>query len=276
MKFITCLNLFIYFAYSFCYAIDRNKIFDYGNSLALRGEYKLAAEEYCRGLYYEEKYRTDTSLLETMLKYAEKSEDYDYALKLSKQVENWNISKEVSCVGSYYRGRIFYNLGEYNNAYKLFNKINKCTENIVWKSSYYKGLCLIRQKKWDEALEHIRSIEKKKGYQKFTANMVTVAKNGEKIKLCSPAKARIISLIVPGSGYFYAHCPKSGIASLLTIGLLTYGAVSAFESDNNGTGILLSVIDFGWYLGGMYGAGKASKIYNKYIMNRHIEPLEIQ
>ncbi len=258
-----------------CRELGPKTLIEYGNTLALRGEFKLAAEEYFRSFFYFPNLRNELTLIETMLKFAEKSEDYYYALKLSGQVENFDFPMESNYIGRYFRGRSKYHIGEYSSAIAILNMPNECPQSTKWVSQFYRGLSLMRMKKWSNAVKEFESIGSEFRYNEYKMKAILNAKKGESIRFCSPRKAGILSAIIPGSGYFYSKSPNSGLASFCTIGLLLYGSISAFQSQNDGTGVLLSIIGFGWHLGGIYGSGRAALRYNDYLINTYVEPIEI-
>lgn len=258
-----------------CFELEPKTFIEYGNTLALRSEFKLAAEEYFRSFIYFPNLRSESAFIETMLKFAEKSEDYYYALQLAQQVENWDFSIESNCIGRYFQGRSKYRMKEYSATIEILNMPKECPKSIRWSSQFYRGLTLMRMKLWSDAVKEFESIGSEFRYNEYKRKAILNARNGKSIRFCSPKKASILAAIIPGSGYFYSKSPKSGLASFCTIGLLSYGAISAFQNQNNGVGVLLSIIGFGWYLGGTYGSGRAALRYNEYLINTYIEPIEI-
>ena len=69
-----------------CAISDDIKNYQYALSLAQRGNYMSASEEILRTIIQFPDLQNDTDLVGTMFKWAEKSEDYHYAILIP---ENW-------------------------------------------------------------------------------------------------------------------------------------------------------------------------------------------
>jgi len=106
------------------------------------------------------------------------------------------------------------------------------------------------QKSWEEESKDITTMLKRYSLQKK-----------------SPAKAQFLN-ILPGAGYLYVGQKQSALTSLLLNGLFI-GATYGFLSNGYyAAGAITASFELGWYLGGIYGAGQAAKLYNERIYEK--------
>jgi tetratricopeptide (TPR) repeat protein len=78
-------------------------------------------------------------------------------------------------------------------------------------------------------------------------------------------RAQNLNAILPGAGYFYVGQKKAALTSFLINALFIAAASQCFEHHNIPAGIILTSLEFGWYFGGINGAGLAAKEYNERI-----------
>lgn len=83
----------------------------------------------------------------------------------------------------------------------------------------------------------------------------------------SVKKAQRLNAFLPGAGYYYVGQKKSALTSLLLNVLTTAAAVHFYREDNWGACLLFASAEFGWYVGGINGAGLAAKEYNETLYN---------
>lgn len=87
------------------------------------------------------------------------------------------------------------------------------------------------------------------------------------MKKKSVRKAQFLNALLPGAGYFYVGQKVSGITSFWLNSLFIAAAYYCFDHNNIAAGLILSSFEFGWYFGGINGAGLAAKEYNEHIYN---------
>lgn len=99
----------------------------------------------------------------------------------------------------------------------------------------------------------------KEGYRNHFCNF-------ERQKL-SVKKAQVFNALLPGAGYLYTGQKRTALtAFILNAAFIT----AAYELFNNGypaAGVIVSSLEFGWYFGGINGAGLSAKYYNDQIYN---------
>lgn len=79
----------------------------------------------------------------------------------------------------------------------------------------------------------------------------------------SVSKAQTLNAVIPGAGYFYVGQKQTAFTSLMINALFIAAAYHFFEHGNIAGGIIVSSLEFGWYFGGINGAGLAAKEYNE-------------
>lgn len=81
----------------------------------------------------------------------------------------------------------------------------------------------------------------------------------------SPQTAQRLNALLPGAGYLYVGQKQTAVTSFLLNTLFTFAAYRCFDTGNIAAGLLLSSLEFGWYVGGINGAGLAALEYNEHI-----------
>lgn len=99
----------------------------------------------------------------------------------------------------------------------------------------------------------------------------TYQKQGKSIK-----KAQFLNAVLPGAGYLYVGQKVSAITSLWLNSLFIAAAYYCFNHHNIAAGLIFSSFEFGWYFGGINGAGLAAKEYNEHLYNTHGKELMLK
>lgn len=75
--------------------------------------------------------------------------------------------------------------------------------------------------------------------------------------------ARVLNAVLPGAGYWYVGQRASAITAFLLNGLFIAAAYHFFQRGNVAAGIITTSLESGWYLGGIYGGGRAAAEFNE-------------
>ncbi len=78
----------------------------------------------------------------------------------------------------------------------------------------------------------------------------------------SPAKAAIMSALVPGLGKIYTGKYSDGITAFIVTGVLTYLAIDNFQQDHDIRKWLFTGLAAWFYGGNIYGSAASAQIYN--------------
>ncbi len=83
----------------------------------------------------------------------------------------------------------------------------------------------------------------------------------------SVKKAQFLNAVLPGAGYYYVGQRKSALTSLVINTSFIAATYYFFDQGNWGAGLFAASLEFGWYFGGINGAGLAAKEYNECLYN---------
>ena len=75
--------------------------------------------------------------------------------------------------------------------------------------------------------------------------------------------AQTLNALIPGAGYLYVGQGKTALTSFFLNTLFIAAAYQCFKHRNVPAGVIVSSFEFGWYVGGINGAGLAAKEYNE-------------
>lgn len=210
---------------------DLKQSFDFANELFANKDYLGASITYRRVIYFDktEVYRKDCykniadCLYETQ-QYEEAADYYELAFFQQKtdSAKAEVIFRKMSCY-------LIQNNFEYAEI-ELLNLPSKLNAEQAKRKIFYTGVLNFSVEKYDLAKAQFLSLvdstntdSRKKIEQLFIKN--------EKINKLNPRAARIMSMILPGLGQFYAGDIKNGMNSIiLTVGIATWGIVSAVKS----------------------------------------------
>lgn len=84
----------------------------------------------------------------------------------------------------------------------------------------------------------------------------------------SVSKAQTLNALLPGAGYWYVGQTKSAFTSFALNTITTAAVYHFFKHKNYGAGLLFTSLEFGWYFGGINGAGLQAKEYNERLYER--------
>lgn len=83
------------------------------------------------------------------------------------------------------------------------------------------------------------------------------------LKKKSIGRAKALNAFLPGSGYLYVGQKKSAATSFFLNALFITAAAHFFSKGQIAAGAITTSFEFGWYFGGIYGAGLEARYYNQ-------------
>jgi len=89
-------------------------------------------------------------------------------------------------------------------------------------------------------------------------------------------RAQALNALLPGAGYYYVGQKRSALTSFVLNTAFIAAAYHFFDHGNWGAGLVATSLEFGWYFGGINGAGLAAKEYNEYIYQEYGKELMLQ
>lgn len=110
-------------------------------------------------------------------------------------------------------------------------------------------------------LKRVDCLSKNTPYEKdITIMLDAYGKNKKSIN-----KAKALNAVIPGAGYLYVGQKKAALTSFLINGLFIGAATHFFLNGQISAGLLTTSFEFGWYFGGIHGAGLEARYYNERI-----------
>ncbi|MCB1213048.1 MAG: tetratricopeptide repeat protein [Chlamydiia bacterium] len=88
--------------------------------------------------------------------------------------------------------------------------------------------------------------------------------------------AQWLNALLPGAGYSYVGLHRTALTSFALNSLFIAAAYRFFERGDVAAGIFTSSLEFGWYFGGINGAGLAAKEYNEALYSRMMRPVMLK
>lgn len=257
---------------SFAKSQDLKQSFDFANELFDKKDYEGASITYRRVIYFDktETFRKDCykniadCLFETR-QYEEAADYYELAFFQQKtdSTKAEILFRKMSCY-------LIQNDFQYAEI-ELLNLPNYLTPEQNRRKTLYSAILNFSTEKYDLAKNQFISLTSSPESKK---NIEELFIKNEKINRLSPKKAKVMSMLLPGLGQFYAGDFKNGTNSLLlTGGILTMGVLTAIRSSSPLDALISTVPWFQRYYSGGYNKAETiaentkkkrrAKVYNQ-------------
>lgn len=235
-------------------------IFDLSNSVKYADylykshEYELASREFERILFMDS---TNENVALQLVRSYRLSENYNSAISriivrypdVYKMPQKWNLE--------------YLNILIKKNLY--YESLEFLAENInvhVNDALFYKSVAYCLSDEWDEAHKLLSStvIEEKK-----LNELKSIVIQRDKTEIKSVPLALGLSAIIPGLGKVYSGNWKDGIFSFVIVGISVFQTYRGFSKNgiNSKYGWIYLTLGSGFYIGNIYGSGKAVNKRNK-------------
>ncbi|MBS3903903.1 MAG: tetratricopeptide repeat protein [Simkania sp.] len=89
----------------------------------------------------------------------------------------------------------------------------------------------------------------------------------------SPGTAQTLNAVLPGAGYLYLGQRQSALTALLLNALFIGATYHFYDHHQIAAGTIFLSFEFGWYFGGIFGAGLEAKAYNERIYEELATPM---
>lgn len=184
-----------------------------------KGDYEQAVSYYSRVLFFDREQAYTRLIFEDLAESHFQMEDYrdatfffDIAYNLeadSQSSRNELLLKRALC---------YVYLEEYQIALRDIYLLENPDSLTARQASLLEGMCQFRLANFDEARDALSQALEDEG---DTVLIVENYRQLEKINRKSPKKAKVFSMIIPGSGLMYVGDWKNGSSSLILVGGLT-------------------------------------------------------
>jgi tetratricopeptide (TPR) repeat protein len=146
-------------------------------------------------------------------------------------------------------------------------------ENIKDEAYYRIGWIYLETANWEKARHYFSKISAQ-NRPKYKLKRLSADLDRQRwIPQKNPRLAGFLS-IIPGGGFLYCERYQDALVAFLLNGALMLAAYESFDDDNNALGGVLSVVEFGFYAGNIYGAVAGAHKYNRTKTTGFIEKLK--
>lgn len=257
------LILFIFLS-NIVFAQDLRQSFDFANELFEKQDYAGASITYRRIIYFDKAdlyrkycYKNIADCLFETKQFEEAADYYELAFFQQKTDSSKTevLFRKVSCY-------LIQNSFDYAEI-ELFNLPNNLNAEHRRRKVFYSAVLNFSTEKYDLAKLQFLELIDSTDFESINKIEYLFAKN-DKINKLSPRKAKIMSMILPGLGQFYAGDIKNGTNSiLLTAGIATWGILAAIKSASPLDAIITMVPWFQRYYTGGYKKAEQIAINQK-------------
>jgi len=101
---------------------------------------------------------------------------------------------------------------------------------------------------------------------RFTEGYQAVFCQYEQEKL-SVKKAQFYNAVLPGAGYLYTGQTRTALTAFILNAAFITATYELFHNGYPAAGAIVASLEFGWYFGGINGAGLSAKYYNDQLYN---------
>ncbi len=103
--------------------------------------------------------------------------------------------------------------------------------------------------------QHFRGEALKQRMQGFYQNKLSIR------------KAQLLNALLPGAGYYYTGQTRTAITAFILNAAFIAATYELFHNGYPAVGAITASLEFGWYFGGINGAGLSAKYYNEQLYN---------
>lgn len=256
----------IFLIFSLCTLYGQGNIWDdsssleYGKYLMNKGDFKEAAEEFQRYLYFN---KSDKDVVSLWVRAYAKGGKEKYGLR---ELNDWFRETEQQYRNTYYieKSWLLMRMARY--------KDHAITLSMVPETWRYKKLqkhaAVMLQGNWEEAARQLQS-----STVPIEQRLYEIAHRAVEDNYKSPLLAGVLSAVVPGTGKFYVGRYIDGAISMLFVGVMTYQAVRFFQIQGvkSWPAWIYTGLGGAYYSASIYGSVKAAKEYNKKKVQKYVD-----
>lgn len=159
-------------------------------------------------------------------------------------------------------GISYFRLGKYTRSRSYFtDSLVLADRSLRDRAVMLRGFSYAYKMNWSTAIDEFKQIDSASQIKPKAEHYEEVCREAMAVDYKSPTLASILG-IVPGLGYLYDGYSGTALASFIVNSLFGWATYTAFDKDNDGLGVLLGVLTFGWYSGNIYGSIASAKRQN--------------
>lgn len=129
-------------------------------------------------------------------------------------------------------------------------------------ADYRLGWTLLREARWSDAAEMFSRISPSSPLYPSASQLSARSLHGYDLPRKDPKTAGVLAALVPGLGHAYVTRYRDATVAFVLNGLFIWATVEAFNRDHNVLGVILAILELGWYTGNIYSAVNVAHKYN--------------
>lgn len=238
--------------------------FEFAESYFRKGEYYRAIGEFQRFIHF---FPQDQRVPAAMFKVGEsyfKGQRFKQAIDTFEAVIDKYPDTDLAVRSYFMIGESHTQGGHPSAALIALDNLLRLTQDPDVKDEvfYRQGWIYLEMDQWEKARDSFGKIspENRDTYrlQKLSEDL-----NKKKdLKIKNPRAAGGLA-IIPGAGHLYCERYQDAFIAFLLNGAMIWAAVEAFDNDNEGLGVLLTLFEVGLYTGNIYSAVNCTHKYNR-------------
>lgn len=254
--------------------IDADKQFEFAEHFFSNQEYASAISEYERFIYFfPEDDRIEPAMFRIGMAHF-KSKRFQQAVNALKTLIKKYGRTDLSIRSYLMISESYVKLNAFDAAIiNLHNLITITGDENIQDEAYYRiGWLYIEMASWEKAKNYFSKIS---APNKDTYRLKRLAVDLDKEKIIpqkNPRLAGVLS-VIPGAGFLYTERHQDALIAFLLNGALMYAAYEAFDNNNDALGGIITLVEFGFYTGNIYGAVSSAHKYNRTKTGRFIQKL---
>ncbi|HDR13945.1 MAG TPA: tetratricopeptide repeat protein [Desulfobacteraceae bacterium] len=161
-------------------------------------------------------------------------------------------------------GETYFRQGLLADAIPWFQYARETAESIELQDAaeYRLGWTMLRAGRWTEASRAFGSVSPRSLLHGDALNLAEKSLAGLDLPTKSPGTAGVLAALVPGLGHAYVTRYRDAVVAFILNGLFIWAAVEAFDGGHNALGVILGILELGWYTGNIYSAVNVAGKYN--------------
>ncbi len=233
---------------------EDSRLFHFAETLQSEGDYDRAITEYRRLLFYFPNSRFQKQALKSLFHCYYKAKQYLIAIHWGQDILSKDVGLTDESELKFFIGASYFKLDNFPLARNYFAEAATRDNGVIKeKSILSQGLSYAKEASWEDAEKSFAGISLDSKFSDNARKCRKLCQEGKKLGLRNPTTAGVLA-IIPGLGYLYDGYKQSALSSFIVNGLFIWSTFEAFRKDNQGVGIMLGILSFGWYAGNIYGS----------------------